>query len=189
MNILTMEQKAFVVKQFAIFRTPTEIVRLVRDNFDIVIARQSVAYYDPVHNKTLAAHWCEMFWMTRRKFLSMMTVIPLAHQAYRLQQLQDSLNRQLSRPNINETLLLDIIEQAAKEVGGIFTNHRVLSAKGAEVTSPLEMAKIVLRDLATEGVVDFEDAVNFVCERYEVPRHLLLDSWGGNLEDGRGSAL
>lgn len=174
MEVLTQEQKTFVVQQLAMYRTPTQVVELVKEQFDVTIVRQSVAYYDPLHNKTCPKVWCDLFHTTRKKFLETVSDIPIANQTYRLQQLQDSLNRTLRQPRKNEAMVQNLLEQAAKEVGGMFTNRREVTGKdGKPLLDPVEIAKLVLDDLIKDGI-DAPQALQMVMERYKVPQEVLV---------------
>lgn len=70
----------------------------------------------------MAQKWKELFYATRRQFLEEITEIPISQKVYRLKKLQENLDiyeRMRNYKGINECL-----EQAAKEVGGAFTNKR-----------------------------------------------------------------
>ncbi|MEQ1762576.1 MAG: DUF2280 domain-containing protein [Pyrinomonadaceae bacterium] len=174
MAALRNEVKVFIVKQFAKFKSPTDIATLVNDVFGIQMTRQRVFKYDPeradAHQK-----WKDLFDQCRKEFLAQIEAIPVANQAVRLQELQESLNRAKRSPRINEILVHSILEQAAKEVGGIYTNHRRLSGKDGEPLLDVnEIANAVYRDLVTDNGWSAPDAVKFVAERYKIPETVLI---------------
>lgn len=174
-TLLTTDQKTFIVQQLAMWRTPSQIVEMVKDTFGVEISRQRAQYYHPEHNNELAQKWAEVFHATRKKFLDTVSDIPIANQAYRVQQLQDSLNRQLRMPRTNEAMVQNILEQAAKEVGGMFTNRReVTGANGKPLLDPVEMARIVMRDLVEQGVFDEPGALAWVAKQYSISESVLV---------------
>src|SRR5690606_36425432 len=67
----------------------------------------------------------DTFEVRRKKFLEEVSDIPGANQAYRLRQLHRMANEAMRRKNI--VLAASLMEQAAKEMGGMFTNKRELS--------------------------------------------------------------
>lgn len=59
-----------------------------------------------------------------------MESIPIDQQSYRLHVLQQNLERAEQRGNAG--LAISILEQAAKELGGAFTNRRELTGKNGQ---------------------------------------------------------
>jgi hypothetical protein len=172
---LDQEQKTFVVQQLAMFRTPSQVCELVKEQFEVEISRQLVHSYHPERRKDLAERWRILFAETRRQFLETVSAIPIANQAYRVQQLQDSLDRQLRQPRTNEAMVQNILEQAAKEVGGMFTNQRqITGANGKPLFDTVELARSLFKELVApvedggEGM-DSADAIKFLIDRYKVP--------------------
>ena len=125
MATLTDDVKAFIVQALACFDTPSQVVDAVKDEFGITVTRQQVQAYDP--NKTLgralSKKWREMFDATRSRFLKETAEIPIATQSFRLRALQKMYEKTAARGNV--PLAAQLIEQAAKETGGMFVNrHR-----------------------------------------------------------------
>ncbi|VDR24305.1 Uncharacterized conserved protein [Raoultella terrigena] len=124
MATLKAECKIFIVQSIACYETPSQVVESVRDKFGIEITRQQVESHDPtkVSSKGLAQKWVDIFNDTRERFLKETSDIPIANKAYRL--------RVLDRMAINAEVMnsygmtADILEQAAKEVGGVYTRRR-----------------------------------------------------------------
>lgn len=125
---LTDEVKVFIIQQLAMFKTPQQVADLVKETFDIEVKRQNVWAYHPDRG-TLSKKLTDIFNITRKKFLESVSDIPIANQAYRVKQLQESLDRQLRNQRPNEMLVMDLLEHAAKEVGGMFTNRREITGK------------------------------------------------------------
>jgi hypothetical protein len=117
--------RRFVVQQLACYDTPTQVAEAVKEEFDgLVITRMQVASYDPTKHaaKGLAKKWRDLFTATRAKFLDDVSQIPIANQAARLRSLERLLRQ--AEKNRNAPLAAQLLEQAAKEVGGAYTDRR-----------------------------------------------------------------
>lgn len=117
----------FIVQALACYDTPTQAADAVKEEFGIEITRQQAASYDPTKTmgKTLAKKWRDLFHETRERFRKEVAEIPIADQAYRLRQLHRMTQEAMKRKNI--VLAASLLEQAAKEQGGMFTNKREVS--------------------------------------------------------------
>jgi hypothetical protein len=129
MATLNDDVKRFIVQAIACYDTPQQIVEVVKEEFGIVVSRPQVQTYDPekAQGKALSKKWRDLFAETRKKFLDDASSIPIANQTFRLR----ALNRMYARAERqgNVVVAAQIIEQAAKEVGGAFTNRRELTGK------------------------------------------------------------
>lgn len=127
---LTDAQKRAIVQALACWDTPTEASELLREQFGIEVPRTQVAQYDPtkVAGKATAKRWVELFWETRKRFTEEQADIAVAQQSYRLRQLGKIYERHMQRGNVVGAAA--VLEQAAKESGGMFTNKRELSGPG-----------------------------------------------------------
>lgn len=123
---LSEAEKRFIVQALACYDTPTQVVEAVKEEFGTVIERSHVAQYDPTKasGKSVAKKWRDLFDETRKRFKQEIAEIPIADQAYRLRQLQRMAQEAMRRKNI--VLAASLLEQAAKEAGGMFTNRRSL---------------------------------------------------------------
>lgn len=123
MATLTEDVKAFIVQALACFDTPTQVSEAVKEEFGLEITRQQVAAYDPTKRTTrnLAKKWREIFHATRKSFLEETAAIPIANQSFRLKALQRMYEKTSSRGNFG--MAAQLIEQAAKEAGGMFVNR------------------------------------------------------------------
>ena len=119
--------KIFIVQSLACRDTPQEVAELVKQEFKISIDRVQVAAYDPTKaaGKNLSKKFVELFNKTRADFDSGLIDIPIANKHYRLKQYQ----KQLERNSKNVVMSLKILEQAAKDVGGQFTNRQEITGK------------------------------------------------------------
>ncbi|WP_429499390.1 DUF2280 domain-containing protein [Robbsia andropogonis] len=122
MAALTENVKAFIVRALACYDTPSQVSEAVRDEFGIEVSRMQVASYDPTKKtaRTLANKWHLIFDETRKRFLDETAAIPIANQSFRLRALQKLYEKTERRGNV--VVAADLIEQAAKEVGGMFVN-------------------------------------------------------------------
>lgn len=138
---LTEPQKLFIVKALACFDTPTQVSNAVREEFGIDVDRRQVAEYDPskASGRDVSKKLRVIFEVTRKAFKDDVSTIPIASQAYRLR----TLNRLLVKVEGqgNTALAAQLVEQAAKEAGGTFTNRReVTGADGTPVMTPMTLA-------------------------------------------------
>lgn len=127
MATLTDAAKRFIVQALACYDTPTQVAEAVNEEFGFSLPRQQIAKYDPtkVSGAQLAQKWRDLFASTRERFRKEVSEIPIADQAYRLRTMQRLLDESIRRKNV--VLASQLLEQAAKESGGMFTNKRELS--------------------------------------------------------------
>lgn len=148
--------KLFVVQALACYDTPTQVAQAVKAEFGITVTRQQIGRYDAskAGNRDVSAKLRAVFEGTRAKFLEDLSSIPLVHQSYRLRSLQRSLEQAEARGNT--AMVMHLLEQAAKEVGGMYSNRRELTGAGGgpiaavglpsviELVSPAELQQAVL---------------------------------------------
>lgn len=138
-------QKLLVVQRWACFATATEIVTELKRDYGFEASIAQLMYYDPEHpqSKNLAQKWRDIYKETRDAFLESAKSIPIATQSYRLLEMQ-----KMYRDNPRNTQLrTQLLEQAAKEVGGMFTNRRELTgANGGAVPILITAIEAVMPD-------------------------------------------
>lgn len=124
MAVLTAEVKTFIVHALACFDTPSQVAESVKAEFGVEVSRQQVEGYDPNKKAAdkLADKWVDLFNETRSKFCNETASIPIANKAYRLR----ALNRMAiaAEQKKNYPLAAQLMEQAAKESGGAYTNKQ-----------------------------------------------------------------
>lgn len=127
---LDEQQKVFIVQALACFDTPSQIARAFKEEFGFDIERQQVQQYNPERAayRGMAKKLIALFTRTRKKFLEDVSDVPISQQAYRLRSLQRMHDLAVTRNNA--ALAAQLLEQAAKEVGGAFTNTRQLQGPG-----------------------------------------------------------
>ena len=123
--------KIFIVQALACRDTPQEVADLVKQEFDIEIDRMQCSSYDPtkVAGRNLSKKYVQLFNDTRQKFDEGLIDIPIASKYYRLKQYQKQLEK-----TKNAKTILKILEQAAKDVGGQFTNKTEVTSEITQTT-------------------------------------------------------
>lgn len=124
--------KIFIVQSLACRDTPQEVADQVLQEFGVIIDRKQCQSYDPtkVAGKNLSKKFKDLFEETRKKFDDGLIDIPIAQKFYRMKQYDKLLNK-----TKNTVLALKIMEQAAKDSGGQYTNKIESSVKN-EVSYP-----------------------------------------------------
>ncbi|MFA3179595.1 DUF2280 domain-containing protein [Acinetobacter baumannii] len=139
--------KIFIVQALACRDTPQEVADAVKQEFKIEIDRRQCASYDPTKlaGKNLSKKFVELFNKTRADFDAGLIDIPIANKHYRLKQYQ----KQLERNAKNTVMSLKILEQAAKDCGGQFTNKTEVTGAGG---GPLQSENITYVTATDEQV-------------------------------------
>ncbi|EMI4847519.1 DUF2280 domain-containing protein [Acinetobacter baumannii] len=135
--------KIFIVQALACRDTPQEVVEQVKQEFGVDISRSQCECYDPTKysGRNLSQKYVELFEKTREEFDKGLIDIPIASKYYRLKQYQKQLER-----TRNVKTALKILEQAAKDIGGQFTNRQEITGKdggpvqtvNSEIPVPME---------------------------------------------------
>jgi hypothetical protein len=149
MAALSEDLKLFIVQALACFDSPSLVAQSVKDQYGVSVDRRQVESYDPTKaaGKTVAKKLRALFAETREAFLKEAAAVPVAKQVYRLRVLQRALDRAEKRGN--DTMVLQILEQAAKESGGSFTNRRELTGKGGGPLVTANVSREELREAVT----------------------------------------
>lgn len=139
MATLNNKVKAFIVQGLATYMMPSEVAEAVKKEFDLEITRQQVSSYDPTKasGMNLAQKWKDLFKQFRNDFNNDIQAIPIANKAYRLNML-DRMARDAEKSK-NRPLAASLLEQAAKDVGEVFTNKQKVdntSSDGSMATKP-----------------------------------------------------
>ncbi|MCK4077518.1 DUF2280 domain-containing protein [Acinetobacter radioresistens] len=127
MATLNKKQKLFIVRSLAQFNTPQETVVLVKEEFNIDVSRQQCEAYDPTKRvgKDLSDELKTEFESTRKDFLEKPQNIPIANLTVRLQRLEN----QYQKHGKNRVAALNILKQAAEDMGGKYTNRQEITGK------------------------------------------------------------
>lgn len=141
---LTDELRLVVVQRLAMYDTPQEIADDVKQDHDIGISRQGIQSYDPTVGRKPSEKWCEIFFATREKFLGDTAgSAPIAQRSVRLRRL-DRVCVRAARAG-NSVMVLASTEQAAKEVGELYTNRHKMELTGKD-GAPIEVKTDDLRN-------------------------------------------
>ncbi|HVY98309.1 MAG TPA: DUF2280 domain-containing protein [Dongiaceae bacterium] len=124
MPTLTDEIKTFIVKGLACFDTPSEVAGAVKATFDVDVTRQQVHRYDPACVQPPARRWRALHAAARHAYLAQFAEIGVAHKAARLSALDRMVHQAAARNDFR--LAASILEQAAKECGGMYDGRRRL---------------------------------------------------------------
>ena len=95
------------------------------------------ASYDPTKaaGERLCPKWRAIFFATRAAFIAEIGRIGITHRAVRLRMLQRMADKAEAQGNTK--LLLTLLEQAAKEMGGAYTNRReIVGSGGKDLPAP-----------------------------------------------------
>jgi hypothetical protein len=123
MAALKDEVKRFIVQALACFDTPTQVVQAVKETFGVEVSRQQCEQYDPTKHagRDLGVKWKAVFEDTRKRFREETAEIPIANRAFRLRAMNRFVERAETMKNIG--LAMQILEQAAKEVGDVYVSR------------------------------------------------------------------
>lgn len=150
--LMPEEAKDFAVLCFARFMRPGQVMEAIKDRYGLDIDRRLIQNYDPTVTKgyQLGKKRKQLFEVTRERFLKELEDIPIASRAVRLQQLQHHYVTAIDRNNLG--MGLRILEQAAKEAGGVHTNERHVHMSGkvqVEDVTDEEMRGTIAAAIAT----------------------------------------
>lgn len=114
-----------ILTELACFATPSQVAASVKEKFGVEVSRQCVEAHHPERRAgaKLSPVLCALFYETRARLRTELDDIPLACQSYRLKVL-DRVAAQAEEMG-NLPLASQIIEQAAREVGGMYIARRI----------------------------------------------------------------
>ena len=124
MAALKDEVKAFIVQALACFDAPSQVCQAVKDRYGIEVSRQLCERYDPTKyaGRDLGQKWKTFFEECRARFREETADIPIANRAFRLRAMNRFVEKAETMKNIG--LAMQILEQAAKEVGDVYVNRQ-----------------------------------------------------------------
>jgi hypothetical protein len=134
MASLTPDVQSFVVQQLAWYRTPTQVAEDVQEEFGVEVTRHQVQYYHPEKGgREPKQEWCEQFYDLREAIREGRVDVAIGQEAWRLQQLM-LIYRKLMHMG-HYLGAAGMLEQAAKDEGGKYTNRMEHSGPGG---APIE---------------------------------------------------
>ncbi|MCO6690386.1 DUF2280 domain-containing protein [Pseudomonas asiatica] len=154
MAALSNEVKAFIVQALACFDTPSQVAAAVREEFGIEVTRQKCEAHDPTKRagRDLAKRWRTLFEDTRARFREETAEIPIANRAYRLRTLGRLAEKVEGMRNYG--LTLQILEQAAKEVGDVYVNRQTKNENPHDNVPPTRVQVDVVDARKPDAVVE-----------------------------------
>lgn len=179
MAALTEEIQTFIVQALARYRKPSLVAKDVKAEFGVTLDRRQVAFYDPERGgkgKRLAPKWRDLYYEERSIYLNGKVAAGIAAQNYRLDYYQRAAEFYEERGNY--VLGAAMVEKAAKEVGGAYTNKRTVTVEG------LAGARRALAVMLTEfgpqieaGALTKEQIVEMVATDHDVlPEQLISEA-------------
>lgn len=115
---LTEPEKQAIVTLLAQFHRPVEVVVQMREQFGVEVDRFQVRVYDPTNPRYEGGEkWRSIFDAARAAYLSAIEDVPIAHAAYRFNELQNCYDQ--ARKMGNLALASAMLRQAAWETKGL----------------------------------------------------------------------
>src|ERR1700690_1521255 len=154
MPTLSNEQKAFVVSAFARFDGVAEVCHSFKEQYGCEITKSHALAYNPGGaNYRGSPKWHDLFDRERKGFLGNVNSIGIANNSVRIQGLERLCVIAIERKNVK--LAAELMEQAAKEMGEVFTNRREVKSDIRSITATMtteELRTEILSDLAKLGI-------------------------------------
>ena len=126
---LKKAEQLFIVRSLAQFMTPTEVVKAIKETFNIVVSPQQVEAYDPnkVAGRDLRKEFKEVFEATRKEYLKQpIHNISGANDIVQLKILSDLL---FVKKN-NVTMTIKIVDQMQKIMKGFYEKRVEITGAG-----------------------------------------------------------
>lgn len=120
---LTEDQKLEIVTMLACWRDTTTIIKHFQEEYGLDLNHKQVGVYDPTRSYFVAGEkWRDIFDAKRKQYVEGVAMVPSANQGFRLNLLHEQIVKaaQEGKP----ALMAQLLEQCAKEVGGVLTNDR-----------------------------------------------------------------
>lgn len=127
---LNKRVKLYIVRSLATFESPTETAKGVQEEFGIQVTKQQCEAYDPTKKtgQDLSEELKKEFFKIRKDINKNLEAIPIANVYYRLSRLQKFIDH--DRFKENPVIVPSLLEQAAKEMGGLYTNRKEITGAG-----------------------------------------------------------
>lgn len=124
---LKKEVQLHIIRSLAVFNTPTEVVKDIKETFGIDLKPQNIETYDPTKRagKDLRQEFKKEFEETRKDFLDKPLNIPAANDAVMLKVLDGLLVRNKN----NAVMAVKIIDQIQKIVNDHYSKRIELTGK------------------------------------------------------------
>jgi hypothetical protein len=146
---LTEEHKNTIVLSLAGFMTPAAIRVMMKETYGLDLEYGQITTYDPTKpNFRASERWREIFELARKKYVEETLTVPVSNQGYRMRTIQKMLDTALEQGNM--VIAMQLLEQAAKEVGGLLTNARNVNVSNQGKSGLLDLSPDERRQQAAE---------------------------------------
>lgn len=151
---LNKRVKLYIVRSLATYETPSETARGVQEEFGIEVTKQQCEAYDPTKKtgQDLSEEFKTEFYRVRKEMNDNLSSIPIANIAYRLMRLQKFID--LAQFKENPVIVPSLMEQAAKEVGGLYTNRKEITGAGGGPLQSENVTQVVATPEQIRQVLD-----------------------------------
>lgn len=140
---LTEEVKRRIVVELARFKTPPEVRTILLQEYEVELRTQDIIRYDATKDYCVVGPALrDLFERSRKEYVAGSADLYIAHQSYRLRRLQQLSMKAEEQGNIR--LAAELLEQAAKDFGGAFTNVRQIEGNLAHVHMTPDVARAKL---------------------------------------------
>ena len=121
---LTDEQRTYVVMRLATYDKPFEVLQGLKEKFGVTIVFQTVEHYHPERaaSRHLAQRWKDLFWATRKAYLTNNADIGAMHKLVRIRWRENMMHEAWNACQFR--IANDILDSIAKETGGGCANQR-----------------------------------------------------------------
>lgn len=128
-STLKIIHKRFIVRSLAAYEAPSDVITSVKEIFDITVTKQQLQHYDPTTaaGKELSKVLTDLFFDTRKEF-EKNEDLPIMKRIFRLKKLAYFVEQFEKMKNYK--MAAAMLEQAAKESGGMFTNRKEIGGIG-----------------------------------------------------------
>lgn len=130
MAALTEDIKLFIVQALACHDKPSQVVQMVKDEFKVTVTRQQVESYNcqRAAGKAVGKKWVTIFHKTREDFEAEVSKVPVMLRVVRIRRLERYVDEAEKSGNL--VLAAALLEQIAREDGGMYENRRTLVHTG-----------------------------------------------------------
>lgn len=132
---LKKEHKELIVISLAHNFEPTEVQRMLKDRCDVEVELNQISYYNPDLNSSaqLSKTWRELYHHKKDQYKDEVLSHETAHKAYRIGMLEKAAKEYQKKGNY--MAMASMLEQIAKEVGGVFEGKVPEGGSGNSVTN------------------------------------------------------
>ena len=135
---LSDDLKLEIVSMLACYRKSQTIIDHFRDEHQLELTHKQVGSYDPTRSYFEAGdQWRDIFDAKRKDYLEGVAKVPIANQGFRLNLLHELAIKAIE--DDKPALAAALLEQAAKEVGGVLTNQREMRVDDVRKGRPEDM--------------------------------------------------